>query len=94
MDRRGFGDYLVAQIDAGADAIQIFDSWAGVLGDQAFEEYAVKPVRRIVDAVRALRPAARIIAFAKEPAIISRPIVRERPPIASGSTGPCRSLCR
>jgi len=54
-----------AQIDAGADAIQIFDSWAGVLGDQAFEEYAVKPVRRIVDAVRALRPAARIIAFAR-----------------------------
>jgi uroporphyrinogen decarboxylase len=58
-------DYLIAQIDAGADAVQIFDSWAGVLGDRAFEDYAVKPVRRIIDAVRAARPQAKIIAFAK-----------------------------
>lgn len=57
--------YLVAQIDAGADAVQIFDSWAGVLGDREFETHAVKPVRRIIDAVRAERPQARIIAFAK-----------------------------
>jgi uroporphyrinogen decarboxylase len=58
-------DYLIAQIDAGADALQIFDSWAGVLGDRDFEDYAVKPVRRIVDEVKAARPHARIIAFAK-----------------------------
>jgi uroporphyrinogen decarboxylase len=57
--------YLVAQIDAGADAVQIFDSWAGILPDHEFAEYAVKPVRRIVDMVRAARPGARIIAFAK-----------------------------
>jgi uroporphyrinogen decarboxylase len=57
--------YLIAQIDAGADAVQIFDSWAGVLGDHEFETYAVKPVRRIVDAVRAARPSAKVIAFAK-----------------------------
>jgi len=58
-------DYLVAQIDAGADAVQIFDSWAGVLGEKEFADYAVRPVRRIVDSVKARRPAARIIAFAK-----------------------------
>jgi uroporphyrinogen decarboxylase len=58
-------DYLIAQIDAGADAVQIFDSWAGVLGEHEFAAYAVKPVRRIIEAVRAARPAARIIAFAK-----------------------------
>jgi uroporphyrinogen decarboxylase len=58
-------DYLIAQIDAGVDAVQIFDSWAGVLGDGDFETYAVKPVRRIIDAVRAARPQAKIIAFAK-----------------------------
>ena len=57
--------YLVAQLDAGADAVQIFDSWAGVLGDRDFAEYAAKPVKRIVDMVRAERPGARIIAFAK-----------------------------
>jgi uroporphyrinogen decarboxylase len=58
-------EYLIAQIDAGADAVQIFDSWAGVLGDHEFDTYAVKPVRRIIDAVRAARPGAKIIAFAK-----------------------------
>ena len=57
--------YLVAQLDAGADAVQIFDSWAGVLSDRDFEAYAAKPVRRIVDMVRAERPGAKIIAFAK-----------------------------
>jgi uroporphyrinogen decarboxylase len=58
-------DYLVAQIDAGADAVQIFDSWAGVLGEREFEEYAIRPVRKIVDAVKSRRPQAKIIAFAK-----------------------------
>lgn len=58
-------DYLVAQIDAGADAVQIFDSWAGVLGEKEFEAFAVKPVKRIVASVKARRPQARIIAFAK-----------------------------
>jgi uroporphyrinogen decarboxylase len=58
-------DYLVAQIDAGADAVQIFDSWAGVLGEREFADFAVRPVRRMIDSVRARRPAAKIIAFAK-----------------------------
>ncbi len=58
-------DYLVRQIDAGADAVQIFDSWAGVLGEEEFESFAVKPVARLVAAVRARRPDAKIISFAK-----------------------------
>jgi uroporphyrinogen decarboxylase len=58
-------DYLVAQIDAGADAVQIFDAWAGVLGETEFADYALRPVRRIVDSVKARRPGAKIIAFAK-----------------------------
>nr|WP_280519114.1 uroporphyrinogen decarboxylase [Shinella curvata] len=58
-------DYLVAQIDAGADAVQIFDSWAGVLGEKEFSEFAIKPVRRIIDSVKSRRPQAKIIAFAK-----------------------------
>ena len=57
--------YLIRQIEAGADAVQIFDSWAGVLGEREFADYAVRPVRRIVDSVRARRPQAKIIAFAK-----------------------------
>ncbi len=58
-------DYLVAQIDAGADAVQIFDSWAGVLGEREFDAFAVAPVARMIASVKARRPQARIIAFAK-----------------------------
>lgn len=57
--------YLIRQLDAGAEAVQIFDSWAGVLGENEFEEFCVRPVRRIVDQVRSARPGARVIAFAK-----------------------------
>ncbi len=63
-------DYLVTQIDAGADAVQIFDSWAGVLGEKEFEAFAVRPVKRMIDSVRARRPQARIIAFAKGAGIL------------------------
>lgn len=63
-------DYLVAQIDAGADAVQIFDSWAGVLGESEFDAFAVNPVRRIIESVRARRPQAKVIAFAKGAGIL------------------------
>ena len=63
-------DYLVAQLDAGADAVQIFDSWAGVLGEKEFEAYAIKPVARIIQSVRSRRPDAKIIAFAKGAGIL------------------------
>lgn len=58
-------EYLIAQIDAGADAVQIFDSWAGVLGEDEFEAFAAKPVARMIEIVRRERPRAKIIAFAK-----------------------------
>ena len=65
-------EYLIAQIDAGADAVQIFDSWAGVLGETEFEKFAIRPVKRIIDQVRAQRPNAKIIAFAKGAGILLR----------------------
>lgn len=58
-------DYLSAQIEAGADAVQIFDSWAGVLGESEFEAFAVRPVKRIIHGVRQRHPTAKVIAFAK-----------------------------
>ncbi len=58
-------DYLVGQLDAGADAVQVFDSWAGVLGEEEFSAFAIAPVARIIEGVRARRPGAKIIAFAK-----------------------------
>lgn len=57
--------YLIAQLRAGADAVKIFDSWAGVLDDAGFQRWAIEPVRQIVTRVRTAIPAARIIAFPK-----------------------------
>jgi uroporphyrinogen decarboxylase len=55
--------YLNAQISAGVDAVQIFDSWAGSLGPEDFRRWCIEPTRRIVEGVRAEHPQARIIGF-------------------------------
>jgi len=56
-------DYLVAQFEAGADVVQLFESWALNLDDQAFDERVIGPNRRIVEGVRARIPNAPIIGF-------------------------------
>jgi len=58
-------DYLIAQLEAGADAVQIFDTWAGILDDEGFTRWAIDPVRAIIAGVRKVVPDAKIIAFAK-----------------------------
>ena len=55
--------YLLRQIGAGAEAVQIFDSWSGVLPPAEFERWCVKPLQRIVAELRAESPAIPIIAF-------------------------------
>jgi uroporphyrinogen decarboxylase len=55
--------YLSRQIEAGAEAVQIFDSWSGVLPPAEFERWCVKPLQRIVAHLRAESPAIPIIAF-------------------------------
>ncbi|MEW6122824.1 MAG: uroporphyrinogen decarboxylase [Pseudomonadota bacterium] len=57
--------HLLAQIEAGADAVQIFDTWAGVLDPQSFERWCLDPLARIAAGIWAKRPEARIIAFPK-----------------------------
>ena len=57
--------YLIAQLDNGADAVQIFDSWASVLDEDQFQKWCIKPVREIVTLVRTARPNAKIIGFPK-----------------------------
>jgi len=56
-------DYLVAQFEAGADVVQLFESWALNLDDEAFAERVIGPNRRIVEGVRARVPDAPIIGF-------------------------------
>ena len=58
-------DYLVAQLRAGADVVQVFDTWAGVLDGEAFERWCVQPTAEIVQNVRAMEPDAKIIGFPK-----------------------------
>jgi uroporphyrinogen decarboxylase len=55
--------YLVRQLEAGADVVQIFDTWSGVLPPQQFTRWCIAPVQRIVAGVRAQVPNAKIIGF-------------------------------
>lgn len=57
--------HLSGQVAAGADAVQIFDTWSGVLDPEGFRRWSIDPINRIVKAVRAEIPGARIIAFPK-----------------------------
>jgi uroporphyrinogen decarboxylase len=59
-------EYLSAQIDAGAEVVKIFDSWAGSLRGQDFADFAVAPTARIIAALRARHPGVPIIAFPRE----------------------------
>jgi uroporphyrinogen decarboxylase len=56
-------EYLIRQLKAGADAVQVFDTWAGVLAPADFERWCVEPTRQIVAKVRAEIPGAKIIGF-------------------------------
>jgi uroporphyrinogen decarboxylase len=56
-------DYLSAQLENGVDAVQIFDSWAGILPPDEFERWAMEPMKRVVEGVRSRHPQARIIGF-------------------------------
>jgi uroporphyrinogen decarboxylase len=56
-------DYLTKQLEAGADVVQIFDTWAGSLPPDAFERWSVQPTKRLVAKLREKRPGAKIIGF-------------------------------
>jgi uroporphyrinogen decarboxylase len=56
-------EYLSAQISAGAEVVKLFDSWAGSLIGDDFTNYAIKPMARIVAALKQRHPDTPIIAF-------------------------------
>ena len=58
-------DHLSAQIDNGADAVKLFDSWAGVLSPSQFAKWVVKPTRDIVEAIKWKHPTVKVIGFPK-----------------------------
>ena len=58
-------DYLSKQIEAGADAVQLFDSWSGSLSPAQFERWVIAPTADIVARLKALHPETPIIGFPK-----------------------------
>lgn len=61
--------YLERQIVAGAEAIQLFDTWAGVLPKQAFDRFCAVPVREIARRIKADHPDVPVIAFPRGAAL-------------------------
>jgi len=59
-------EYLSAQVQAGAEVVKIFDSWAGSLKGDDFDRYALAPAKRIIAALKARHPGLPIIAFPRE----------------------------
>ena len=58
-------DYLAAQIAAGVEAVQLFDSWAGSLSPAQFDRWVIEPNARIVAALRERHPGTPVIGFPK-----------------------------
>jgi uroporphyrinogen decarboxylase len=57
--------YLIDQIDAGVEAVQLFDSWSGSLSPAQFERWVIAPTVRIITKLKAARPNAVVIGFPK-----------------------------
>jgi uroporphyrinogen decarboxylase len=58
-------DYLIAQVEAGADALMVFDSWGGALSPEMFRRFSLASMQRIVDRVKSACPDTPVILFAK-----------------------------
>lgn len=59
-------EYLSAQVQAGAEVVKLFDSWAGSLKGADFTDFAVEPTTRIITALKARHPGLPVIAFPRE----------------------------
>jgi uroporphyrinogen decarboxylase len=66
-------DYLVGQLKAGAEVVQIFDTWAGVLGSDQFDRWCISPTQKIVEGVRRQIPQAKIIGFPRGASAMALP---------------------
>ena len=79
--------YLVRQLQAGVDAVQIFDTWAGVLPAEEFARWCIGPAQRIVAKVRSQVPDAKVIGFPRGAGAGLLRYVEDVPVDAVGSTG-------
>lgn len=88
IDPEGFGrlidrlaeatiEHLSAQITAGAEVVQLFDSWAGVLAEAPFRRFVIAPTRRIVAALAERHPGVPVIGFPRGAGLMLRAYVEE-----------------
>jgi uroporphyrinogen decarboxylase len=73
----GTVDFLAAQMAAGAEVVQLFDSWAGILPESAFGRWVIEPTRRIVLALKARFPDHPIIGFPRGAGLLYERYVTE-----------------
>lgn len=69
--------YLSGQIAAGAEVVQLFDSWAGVLPEAAFRRWVIAPTRRIVTAIKQTHPHLPVIGFPRGAGLMYRAYFNE-----------------
>lgn len=70
-------DYLSGQIAAGAQTVQIFDSWAGVLPDAEFQRWSIAPTAKIVAQLKARHPGVPIIGFPRGAGLLTSRYISE-----------------
>ena len=70
-------DYLSQQISAGADCVQIFDSWAGSLPDNEFARWVIEPTKRMVEALESRHQGVPVIGFPRGAGVNAARYVRE-----------------
>ena len=74
---QGSIEYLVGQLKAGAEVVQVFDTWAGVLPPRQFERWCIEPTRKIVVGVRQRVPGAKVIGFPRGAGAMALPYVEQ-----------------
>jgi uroporphyrinogen decarboxylase len=71
------GDYLIAQIDAGAEAVQIFDSWAGVWPEPHLRRWCLEPTKALVARLARERPGVPVIVFPRGAGVLYQAYAEE-----------------
>jgi len=74
---QGTIEYLAGQIEAGAELVQLFDSWAGVLPEAAFTRWVIAPTQRIVGALKQRFPDCPVIGFPRSAGLLYERYISE-----------------
>jgi uroporphyrinogen decarboxylase len=69
--------YLSKQINAGAEVVKLFDSWAGVLPEQQYRKWVLEPNKRIIDSIKDQFPQIPVILFARGSGLMYEDLVKE-----------------